>query len=72
MHVDPRVRDEPLYATPLPPPPLPLPSRRVAKCTAGSTDPTGPRGVWAGQWHVGVAITNCLPKERGRVRDECV
>ena len=47
-------------------------SRTVARCTWGSTDPTGPRGVWAGQWHLGVAITNCLPIERGRLRDERV
>ena len=27
--------------------------------------PTGPRGVRAGMWHVGMAITNCFPTERG-------
>ena len=33
-------------------------SRRAARCTWRSTDPTGPRGVWAGKWHIGMAIPN--------------
>ena len=46
MQGDPSVRDEPLYASP---PPEGLPDV-----------PEGALIRWAGQWHVGVAITNCL------------
>ena len=63
MQGDPSVRDGPLYAPSLP---EGLPG------SLGSADPTGPRGVWAGQRHVRVAITNCFSVERGRLRDECV
>ena len=57
MQGDPSVRDEPLYATP-PPEGLPgAPEGALIRLD---------RGVWAGQWHVGVAIMNCLQlKEEG-------
>ena len=40
--------------------------------TGESTDSSGPRGLRACQWRARVAITNRLPVERGRPRDECV
>ena len=48
------------------------PTPELSSINIGSTDPTGPRGVWAGQSHVGMAIPNRFPIERGRLRNECI
>ena len=66
MQGDPSVRDELCHS----------PSRKAVRCVRGSTDPTGPQGLWAGEWHVGMAITNCSQLKKKRyemiVHERCL
>ena len=64
MQCDPSVRDEPLYATPLP--------EGLPGVPEGALIQLDREVYGLVQRHVRVAITNCFPIDRGRLRDECV